>query len=155
MADTADQRRPPASLETQRAMRQTWEQRERIAELEASLAEHVERERIWELELAAMRKDLEVKSAYNTMLERNAMDQRKTIEWLQSRAENADSHLAVDRRRVEALEADLLAVRRELALERARLSYRLVQPVVRAAARTRMLSLLSRRLRRRPMRRKA
>ncbi len=89
---------------------------QRIAELEGLLAEHIERERILEVEMAAMRRDLDVKVTYCDVLEATAEERKRYLEWLQS---NYDT----ERRRAGALAAELTA-------ERARLSYRLTRKAV-------------------------
>jgi regulator of replication initiation timing len=96
--------------------RQLWEARERLSELEARLAEQVERERILELEVAALRRDLSVKVAYADALERSADEQRASVAWLQERFDD-------ERRRAEQLSKELTA-------ERARISYRMINRLI-------------------------
>jgi regulator of replication initiation timing len=98
--------------------RRLWEAREEIAELRARLAEQLERERILELEIAAVRKDLEVKVAYSEALDKAAEERQNHTYWLQS-------HFDAERKRADDATAELEA-------ERSRIYYRLAQPVVRA-----------------------
>lgn len=98
--------------------RSLWEAREEITELRTRLAEEIERERILELEIAAAQKDLAVKVEYATALEDAAEERKEYIQWLQT-------HYDRERARADAT-AD------ELAAERARLYYRLFQPLLRA-----------------------
>lgn len=95
--------------------------RQEIAELRMRLAEEIERERILELEIAAVRKDIEVKQTYATALEETAEERKAYTQWLQA-------HFDLERSRAEAAEA-------ELAAERSRLYYRLLRPVIRTVRR--------------------
>jgi hypothetical protein len=97
--------------------------RGRLAEAERQRAEGEERERILELEVAALRRDLDVKVAYNEALERAATERRRYTEWLQSQVES-------ERERCSNLTTQAAALAAELAAERARISYRLAQRVV-------------------------
>jgi hypothetical protein len=96
--------------------RQLWETEERVAELEALQAEQLERERVLEVEIAALRRDVDVKVAYATALEEAAEERQSYVLWLQS-------HFDEERRRAAELSAELSA-------ERARLSYRAVRLLV-------------------------
>ena len=96
--------------------RRLWEARERVAELEGLLAEHVERERVLEVEIAAMRRDLDVKVAYCDVLEATADERGRYLEWLQE-------HYDIESTRA-------LEVTAQLTAERSRLSYRVTQRVV-------------------------
>ncbi len=100
------------------ADRRLWEARQEVAELKARLAEELERERILELEIAAVRKDLEVKIAYAEALEEAAEERKGYMAWLQR-------HVDVERNRADDAAA-------ELAAERARILYRVSQPLIRA-----------------------
>ena len=82
--------------------RREWELRERIDELQAELTERVERERIRELELTSQRHELEVRFAYNAMLEERVVDHIKQIEWLHKHAEGEAERFAVEHRRIAA-----------------------------------------------------
>jgi hypothetical protein len=90
---------------------------EEISGLRTRLAEQGERERIQELEIAAARKDLEVKVTYTEALERAAEERQRYVAWLQH-------HFDVERQRADQATAELQA-------ERARLFYRVSQPVIR------------------------
>jgi hypothetical protein len=94
--------------------RENWELMERVAELEARLAEREERDRIRELEIAALRHELELRFAYNSSLER-ALEEQRNINEIIRLLERAETE------RSRADEAEQL-----LAAERARISYRLV-----------------------------
>jgi hypothetical protein len=98
--------------------RRLWEAQQEAVELRARLAEEIERERILELEIAAVRKDLEVKVAYAGALEEAAEERKAHVAWLQV-------HFDRERERADQAEA-------ELAAERARIYYRIFQPVLRA-----------------------
>ncbi len=123
----------------QTTARQIWDLEEQIAELSRQVAEAVERERLHTLESLALKRDLEVKSAYNLMLERSAVDRQQHIEWLQS---SLDSERAA---RTEALsraeEAQLRARRaeEELSAERSRASFILTQRMIAWLTRRRLL----------------
>jgi hypothetical protein len=93
-----------------------WEAREQIAELRAQLAEQTERERVLELEVLSLRKDLEVKTAYCEVLERTADEKHSHLTWLQGRFDEERQH-------ARALEA-------ELGAERARVSYRVANRLI-------------------------
>jgi chromosome segregation ATPase len=82
--------------------RREWELRERIDELRAELTERLERERIRELELMSQRHELEVRFAYNAMLEERVVDHVKQIEWLHKHAEGEAERFAVEHRRIAA-----------------------------------------------------
>jgi flagellar biosynthesis chaperone FliJ len=101
--------------------RRLWEAQERMSELESQLAERLERERILELEVSALRRDLAVKVSYTDALERSLEEQQATTRWLQERFDE-------ERRRADALSA-------ELAAERARISYRLVNRAIKTLRR--------------------
>jgi hypothetical protein len=88
---------------------------ERITELETTLAERQERDSIRELEIAALRHELELRFAYNSSLEK-ALDEERNL----SRVT-----LMFETERVRADQAE-----RILAAERARLSYRVVNRLV-------------------------
>jgi hypothetical protein len=99
-----------------------WEAADRIAELEAICAEQIERERVREVEIAALRRDIDVKVAYAAALEKAADERHDYVTWLQSRYEEAS-------KRATELEAELTA-------ERARVSYRVAQRVISALGRS-------------------
>ena len=92
-----------------------WGLMERITELETTLAERQERDSIRELEIAALRHELELRFAYNSSLEK-ALDEERNL----SRVT-----LMFETERVRADQAE-----RILAAERARLSYRVVNRLV-------------------------
>jgi hypothetical protein len=89
----------------------------RVAALERRLAEELERERMLDLEVQSLRRDLDVKAAYVKAMEEGADERQRQTEWLQE-------HFDVERRRADGLAA-------ELAAERARISYRIAQRLVR------------------------
>jgi hypothetical protein len=141
------------SLDAQRAARRAWDLAERVADLEARLAEFTERERIRELELTAARHDLDLKVASNAALERTLLERQQMIEWLQSQfTREADqsrelrsqseatitslrSELDNDRLRADQMEAWGMSLRNELDAERARISWRLTNRLIRTATR--------------------
>jgi hypothetical protein len=96
--------------------RREWELSERVTDLEAQLAEQLERERIRELEIISLRRELEVRFAYNSMLEHNALERQKEIDWLKHRVEHDAQVLANERVRA-AEEHRLAAEERERAAE--------------------------------------
>ena len=95
----------------------------RIAALERRLAEELERERVLDLEVQSLRRDLDVKAAYVRAMEDGADERQRQTAWLQE-------HFDSERRRADALAA-------ELAAERARISYRIMQLMVRLSGRGR------------------
>lgn len=97
--------------------RRLWAVEEELAELRMRLAEQLERERILELELAAARKDLQVKVTYADALDKAAEERNRHVEWLQA-------HFDEERERADRLTA-------ELAAERSRIYYRILQPLLR------------------------
>jgi hypothetical protein len=97
--------------------RRLWEAEEEIVELRSRLAEQTERERILELEIGAVRKDLEVKVTYAEALERAADERQGYVAWLQH-------HYDAERQRADQASAELQA-------ERSRLFYRAAQPLIR------------------------
>lgn len=114
--------------------RRIWELTERLAELETELAERLERERLNELELAALRKDLEVQGAFQAAMEQAGAERRAHTEWLQARVEELSAATSAQRVRADALkteldeaQADRDRLAAELHAERARVSYRMVQ----------------------------
>jgi hypothetical protein len=76
-----------------------WELMERVAELETKLAGREERDRIRELELAALRHELELRFAYNSSLER-ALEEQRMFATERARAERAEQALAAERARI-------------------------------------------------------
>ena len=127
--------------------RREWDLRERVAELEAELDKRVERDRIRELELASLRRELEVRFAYNAALEQRVLEHKQELDWMHQQfalqaqgfaaeQERAAAELAAARerveeqqRRAEALQHEVDGVRAELEAERGRVSYRLVQRI--------------------------
>jgi hypothetical protein len=93
-----------------------WELMERITELETTLAEREERDRIRELEIAALRHELELRFAYNSSLEK-ALEEQRTL---------TEVTRLFESERVRADHAE-----RTLAAEQARLSYQVVNRLVR------------------------
>lgn len=150
--------------------RREWELRERVEELQIELAERLERERIRELELLSQRHELEVRFAYNAMLEERVVDHANQIGLLHGHINAAAEHYAAERERVDAefhalatelaaerehlaeaqrareeMERERDAIRSELAAERQRLSYRAVQRLASRVGKHRYLSALLRR----------
>jgi hypothetical protein len=95
----------------------------RIAALERRLGEELERERVLDLEVQSLRRDLDVKAAYVKAMEDGADERQRQTAWLQE-------HFDVERKRADALAAELTA-------ERARISYRIMQLIVRLSGRRR------------------
>jgi hypothetical protein len=114
--------------------RRLWEAQERLAEVEVQLAESLERDRIRALELAALRRDLDVKGAYNDMLERAAGVRDHDLARIQAQ-------LDADRPAAAAIEQ----LKAELAAERARLSYRVAQRCIPVVLRHRVMAFVVRR----------
>lgn len=105
----------------------------RIKELELELAERDERDRVKEAELAALRRELELRFAYNGHLEDSLSEARKVM---------AEQYQSIHR--LEALLRDLtdmFAVARDaeqlLLAERSRISYRVTQRIVKPFGRLR------------------
>jgi hypothetical protein len=132
MTDTAKQH--PASvthLGTQRA-RRSARLAVQVDELEDVLAGYVERERVHELEIQALRRDLDLKAIHNVMLDRDVLDQRRHGEWLQTRLDaEAEAHRSACSHAAHLQEL-LDSARAELAAERSRTSYRIVARVLAA-----------------------
>jgi hypothetical protein len=86
--------------------REKWELLERIADLETELAERMERDHIRELEIAALRHELELRFAYNSSLEKALEEERNLnritdlFEVERSRADQAEQLLAAERARI-------------------------------------------------------
>ena len=150
--------------------RRDWELRERVGEMQAELAERIERERIRELELASQRHELEIRFAYNATLEQRVLEHQQQIAWLHGHLEHESQRFAAELQRLaEEIEraAEALAVERErvaehqravdwfqrerdlvrseLEAERRRMSYRAVQRVATWVRKHRVLSGLLRR----------
>lgn len=121
-----------------------------ITQLETRLAERIERERVLTLELAAARRDLEVKSAYNTMLESAAVERQQHVAWLQTHVDRLtiehDTLIAEAKAQAEAsenLSRGVESLSSELAAERARVSYRMSQAAIGRLQRHRRLTSLA------------
>jgi hypothetical protein len=88
------------------ASHENWELMERVAELEAVLAERDGRDQIRELEISALRHELELRLAYSSSLERALEEQRnlneitRLLETERSRADVAEHVLAAERARI-------------------------------------------------------
>jgi hypothetical protein len=95
--------------------REKWELMERVVDLETKLAEREERDRIRELEIVALRHELELRFAYNESLE-VALDEERNRNQITRLFEG-------ERRRADGAE-------QLLAAERARISYKIVNPLV-------------------------
>jgi len=122
---------------------------ESAAVMEAQLMECRERERVHELEIAALRRELEIRLAYNATLEQDAAERQHHTDWLYSHIEHVTSvfeaerhrsnevlqgersrlakELAAERRRTEEAVRALQRVTQDLEAERKRISYILVQ----------------------------
>ena len=94
-----------------------WEAEERIAELEARQSEQLERERVLEVEIAALRRDVDVEVACTRMLRRRRPRSGTAT------SSGCNRILTRRRQHAERLSAELSA-------ERARLSYRVVRRIV-------------------------
>jgi hypothetical protein len=97
------------------SLRESWGLMERIADLETQLAEREERDRIRELEITALRHELELRFAYNGALE-EALEEQRNINRITALFESE---------RIRADQAEQL-----LAAERTRISYRIVNRVL-------------------------
>lgn len=136
-----------------------------VAALKAELSECRERERLHEIELAAARRELELRLAYNASLEQDVRDRQQYTEWLnrhidhvthvfdaerqqaaerqraaeelEAERQRAAEELEAERQRATEYRASLEVAQQTLAAERARVSYRLVQRLVSAASKVR------------------
>ena len=61
--------------------RREWELRELVDEVQAQLAEHIERERVQELEIVSLRHELELRFAYEATLDERVLEQQGRLEW--------------------------------------------------------------------------
>jgi hypothetical protein len=143
--------------------RRAWTSQERVTELETELDQRIERERIRELELASLRRELEVRFAYNATLEQRMLDHKQQLDWMHEQfalqaqgyaaeLERVSQQLVEERARIDEqhrhadeLAHELEAVRSELAAERARVSYRLVQRLTRRTQNHRVVFVTLRR----------
>jgi hypothetical protein len=123
---------------------------EELAELNLRLTERIERERVITLELAASRQDLEVKGAYNLMLESAALERQQHVSWLQGLVDQlsqeravATAELAAGLERLRSAELRVSELSTELAAERARVSYRISQRLIRRLGKHRLLTRLT------------
>jgi chromosome segregation ATPase len=146
-----------------RLKREIYELHERTADLEGELAEQIERGRGAALELAAARRDLEVKEAYNLMLERVAGERGAHIESLQRQLDVASGVAADLRKRtrrqrrramkaqrgMERLRCTLDEANAQLEIERSKTSHRIADALVAKLQRHRILHALARPLLRR------
>src|SRR5579859_6214788 len=89
--------------------RREWDLRERVEELESELKERVERDRIRELELVSQRHELEVRFAYNAMLEERVLDHANQIAWLHKHADGEPERFGVEHRRIAAEHARIVS----------------------------------------------
>jgi chromosome segregation ATPase len=138
--------------------REIYELHERTAELEGELAEQIERGRRATLELSAARRDLEVKEAYNLMLERIAGERAGHIETLQrqltvvgdetvalKKRTHRQRRRAIEaQRQVARLRVSLDEAKTQLEVERSRTSHRLADEVATKLQRHRMVHALAR-----------
>jgi len=153
----------PAEMSDAVLARRAWDLSERVAELEAELDQRIERDRIRELELSSLRRELDVRFAYNAALEERVLEHKQQIDWMHQQfalqvqgfaadQERAAQELAVERergheqrQRADALEGDVAGLRAELDAERGRVSYRLVQRITRRAQKHRVVFVTLRR----------
>jgi chromosome segregation ATPase len=106
--------------------RALFEARERLEEVDAQLRARLGADRIRELELQAARRDLDVKSAYNTMLERTLTERQGDLEWARQRLDEFQLELNATTARAEHAEIHVASLSAELAAERNRVSSRVV-----------------------------
>jgi hypothetical protein len=139
---------PSARLERERIAR--------LAPLQSQLSECLQRESVRELEITALHRELELQAAYIFTLEGPL---QRHIDWLHSLIDH-ETHvfaaaqqrmtgeLAAQELRIAELSRSLMAVQHELAAERQRLSYVLVQRLAeRARGHATLLDWASRNLR--------
>lgn len=159
-------REPAADPDAVRSARRVWELGEHLADLQLELGRRAEREAITELEILALRKDLELASAYSAMQESAEQERRQAVHWLQEQLDRRSAELhetvtrlddlqrRLDRALGEAAAADrrtdecarrCAAVTAELAAERARASFRLVAPVADRLGQNRLIRAAARR----------
>jgi len=138
--------------------REIYELQERLAAVEGELAEQIERGRTTGLELSAARRDLEVKEAYNLMLERVAGERQVHIETLQGQLGVTAEEVAaikkraqVQRRRALKAQRDKQRLRRridavtaDLEIELSKSSHRVADAVVAQLERHRIVYALAR-----------
>lgn len=142
--------------------RSGWEWQERIAELESQLAEAAERDQVRELEISSLRHELELRFAYNAVLEEKVAEQRARADQLLAHADYLQHHLEhltsvfaaesasmsdairaeseranTEHHRANAEVAARHASEDLLARERARISYRLMQRLLAPISRRR------------------
>lgn len=125
--------------------RALFEAREQLEELGAQLRARLEADRVRELELLAARRDLDVKSAYNVMLERSLTERQGDLEWARLRMDRLEHDLRAATNRAEQAEAQAASVGAELAAERNRLSSRAVAHWVAKPGGRRLLFRVARR----------
>lgn len=123
--------------------RSLFEAREELEEVRLELRARVEADRMRELELVAARRDLEVKAAYNVMLERSLTQRQEQLDWTRGHIEHLDRIAQVDLpaalARAEHAEHRAAALAAELAAERNRASNRAVDYWVTRLGRHRIL----------------
>jgi hypothetical protein len=115
--------RPTRQRDEARAL---FEARERLEEVDAQLRARLQADRLRELELQAARRDLDVKSAYNTMLERTLTERQGDLEWARQRLDQFQHELNAATARAEHAEIHVASLSAELAAERNRVSSRVV-----------------------------
>ena len=126
--------------------RSLFETREQLEEVRSQLRFRVEAERMRELELQAARRDIEVKSAYNLMLERSLSDRQVDLEWTRQRIDHLTHELSGMATRAESSELHAARLGAELAAERSRVSSRLVSYWVARLSKRRLVFGVVRRL---------
>jgi predicted nucleic acid-binding Zn-ribbon protein len=103
---------------------------QRLADLERERAEWTERQQITELEITALRHELELRMAYNSHLEAMIAAHRERIDFLEAHlgqvTDAFSAEVAAERARADAESEARRRLSDELLAERARLSYRLV-----------------------------
>lgn len=106
--------------------RALFEAREQLEEISAQLRARVQGDRVRDLELQAARRDLDVKSAYNVMLERSIAERHGDLEWARQRIDRFEHDLHAVTVRAQHAEARAASIGAELAAERNRVSSRAV-----------------------------
>lgn len=144
VAKTSESKQAKVKVVPDGAGRRIWELEESVAELTARAAESVERERVQTLEIAALRRDLDVKAAYNVMLERASLERKEHVAWLEATLDEERRTRELATQRAEQAERALQRVHQELCAERARRSYRLMQAMIARLASRPILSRIVR-----------
>ncbi|MGY5885420.1 hypothetical protein [Modestobacter lacusdianchii] len=140
----------PRTADEKHEARIAFEVREELEMVRSELRARIEADRLRELELVAARRDMEVKSAYNVMLERSLTERQEHLDWARNHIDHLDRIAQVDLpaaiARAEHAESQVAGLVAELAAERGRASSRAVQYWVDRLNRRRILFRIARRV---------